>query len=141
MHVLKFAVTAMFIALSANVWAYNIKYDAKCYAEIKGEKETLSGECVVTVPEGDWQKKDEFTVILMPKDKDESHENFYFYYLYQHKLLGKTLWQANMNGGQYSTHAQINLGEDFDIHWDYTRRTGLGVCWENYKHLICFTLD
>jgi hypothetical protein len=42
-----------------------------------------------------------------------------------------------MNGGQHSTHAQIFLGEDLDIPWNKSGKTG-GVCWENDQHLICF---
>lgn len=138
---MKYTIAAILAFQSVTSWAYETNYLAKCYAEIKGEKVTLSEECVITVPKGDWKKQDDFTVIVHPKDKDETHENYYFYYLQQYKLLGKTIWQASMNGGQFSTHAQNNLGEDFDIHWDYTGKTGLGVCWENHKHLICFTLN
>jgi hypothetical protein len=35
-----------------------------------------------------------------------------------------------MYGGQNSIRAQDFLGEDFDINWGKSGKTG-GVCWEN----------
>ena len=112
--------------------------EVSCYAEIKGEEITLDGTCTLNGPDN-WEKDDEFTIILMT-EKDQSDLKYYFYYLRQVKLLGKTMWSASVNGGQNSTHAQNFLGEDFDIHWDKSGKTG-GVCWENDQHLICFNLD
>ena len=109
--------------------------EVSCYAEIKGEEITLDGTCTLSGPD-DWQEDDEFTIVLMT-EKDESDPKYYFYYLGQYKLLGKAMWSANMNGGQNSIRAQNFLGEDFDIHWDKSGKTG-GVCWENVEHLICF---
>lgn len=109
--------------------------EVDCYAEIKGEEITLDGLCTLHAPDN-WKKDDEFTIVLMTV-KDESDPKYYFYYLYQQKLLGKTTWSASMNGGQNSLRAQNFLGEDFDIHWDKDHGTG-GVCWENGNHLICF---
>ena len=106
-----------------------------CYAEIKGVEITLNGECALIAPTP-WNKREEFSIQLDP-GKKVSDPKHYFYYLEHYKLLGKTMWGANMNSGAGSTHAQNFLGEDFDIHWDKSGKTG-GVCWENPKHLICF---
>ena len=106
-----------------------------CYAEIKGVEITLNGECALIVPTP-WNKGEEFSIGL-DSGKKVSDPKHYFYYLEQYKLFGKTMWSANMNSGAGSVHAQRFLGEDFDIHWDKSGKTG-GVCWENPKHLICF---
>lgn len=109
--------------------------EVECYAEIKSEEITLDGMCTLRGPDF-WEKDEEFSIVLMTV-KNESDPKYYFYYLDQYKLLGKTMWSANMNGGQNSIRAQNFLGEDFDIHWDKSGKTG-GVFWENVEHLICF---
>lgn len=138
----------MFLFFSLQVKAKeSIRYEnIPCMAEIES-KTLYEGFCTLHAEEN-FQNKDEFTIIVS-KDVlcDDGSENCsYFYYADQHKILGKHFWQVSFNGEKTTSHAQWNLGEDFDIEiWfipsdspifnmEYLR----GVCFFKAGYKFCF---